>query len=183
MGVYMVSTGTPTALRVIEATSFATAVAPNDMLVAERCLVVTPSGTALGVGIKLSSDPDIANDNSSLALFAAATQSTIDASSSTAETVARDGNGASVSYVVSGASAWNVSAEGLLDLVSGSGTGKTVLDAALDKLYVVVKFEAGPGLFYMGQGVIESAQISGGVDDMATYSATIKGYGKLYPSI
>ena len=33
---------------------------------------------------------------------------------------------------------------------------------------------------YIGQGIIESVSITGGFDDTATYSVTVRGYGKLY---
>jgi hypothetical protein len=182
MAVYMLETASNTAIQVVQTTAAITATpAPASMANNEFCIVVnTTTGAYIGIGKKVNGNANLTDATTSLVLLAAATQSTIDASSSTSETVARDGAGASASYVVSGASTWNVSAEGLLDLVSGVGSGTKVLDAALAKLYVVTKFEAGPGVSYVGQGIIENAQISGGVDDMATYSATIKGYGSLY---
>jgi hypothetical protein len=59
-----------------------------------------------------------------------------------------------------------------------------LLDMARAGDYVIVKFAVtgnGTGdVQYVGQGLIESISISGGVDEVATYSASISGYGKLY---
>jgi hypothetical protein len=57
------------------------------------------------------------------------------------------------------------------------------MDAARGKNYMIVKFDIDEGsnnTFYVGQVLIDSVSISGGVDDIAVYSASFTGYGDLY---
>ena len=57
------------------------------------------------------------------------------------------------------------------------------MDAARNRYYMVVKFNIDEGssdTFYAGQALIDSVSNSGGVDDIATYSASFSGYGDLY---
>jgi hypothetical protein len=78
---------------------------------------------------------------------------------------------------------WSTSVDGLLDVAGATGSAITVMDAARSKNYMIVKFdiaEGGSNTFYAGQVLIDSVSISGGVDDIATYSASFTGYGDLY---
>ena len=137
-------------------------------------------------------------------LCAAATTTTLDASNTINEVAARNGLGGSTNYIASGAFSWNFSVDGLIDLTAGdatngdTGTPVTIVDLAKASKYVVVRFttkigaESGGGIglgndtgvvSYIGQALIESASLTGGVDDIATYSATFRGYGDLYKEI
>jgi len=118
-------------------------------------------------------------------LLAAATTTTMDTSNTINEVAARNGSGGSTNYIASGAFAWNFSIDGLIDLSAGSGSPVTVLDLSRDSKYVIVKFvtdvnNGTNNVEYAGQALIESASMTGGVDDIATYSATFRGYGDLY---
>jgi len=135
-------------------------------------------------------------------LCAAATTTTLDASNTINEVAARNGVGGSTNYIASGAFSWNFSVDGLIDLTANSagdtGTPITIVDLAKASKYVLVRFttkigaEAGGAIglgddagvvSYVGQALIESASLTGGVDDIATYSATFRGYGDLYKEI
>jgi hypothetical protein len=132
--------------------------------------------------------------------LAAATTTTLDASNTINEVAARDGVGSSTNFIASGAFAFTFSIDGLIDLTANTGgdTGSpiTLLDLAKDSMYVLVRFttkigsDSGGGLgddagvvSYVGQALIESCSLTGGVDDIATYSATFRGYGKLHKEI
>lgn len=130
-------------------------------------------------------------------LLAAATTTTLDASNTINEVAARDGVGSSTNYIASGAFAYTFSIDGLIDLTANSsgdtGSPVTLLDLAKDSKYVLVRFTTKIGddslgndagvVSYVGQALIESCSLTGGVDDIATYSATFRGYGKLYKEI
>jgi len=133
-------------------------------------------------------------------LCAAATTTTMDASNTINEVAARNGAGGSTNYIASGAFSWNFSVDGLIDLTTrteanggDTGTPVTVIDLAKDSKYVLVRFTTKIGdnglgnedgvVSYVGQALIESASMTGGVDDIATYSATFRGYGELYKEI
>jgi hypothetical protein len=133
-------------------------------------------------------------------LCAAATTTTLDASNTINEVAARNGVGGSTNYIASGAFSWNFSVDGLIDLTANAagdtGTPITIVDLAKESKYVIVRFttkignDTGGGLgddsgvvSYIGQALIESASLTGGVDDIATYSATFRGYGDLYKEI
>jgi len=138
-------------------------------------------------------------------LCAAATTTTLDASNTINEVAARNGTGGSTNYIASGAFSWNFSVDGLIDLTGEAnagdgetGTPITIVDLAKASKYVLVRFttkigaEAAGGIglgddagvvSYVGQALIESASLTGGVDDIATYSATFRGYGDLYKEI
>jgi hypothetical protein len=117
-------------------------------------------------------------------LMSAATSTTIEATNTVNETVARNGAGASTTYIVSGAMSWSMSVDGLLDLSSaGVGSSLTIMDAARRKNYVLVKFDTGTTKHYVGQALIDNISLSGGVDDIATYSASFSGYGDLYEQV
>lgn len=130
-------------------------------------------------------------------LLAAATTTTLDASNTINEVAARDGVGSSTNYIASGAFSYTFSIDGLIDLTANSsgdtGSPVTLLDLAKDSKYVLVRFTTKIGddslgndagvVSYVGQALIESCSLTGGVDDIATYSATFRGYGKLYKEI
>lgn len=136
-------------------------------------------------------------------LCAAATTTTLDASNTINEVAARNGLGGSTNYIASGAFSWSFSVDGLIDLTAEAnagdgetGTPVTIVDLAKASKYVIVRFttkignDTGGGLgddagvvSYIGQALIESASMTGGVDDIATYSATFRGYGDLYKEI
>lgn len=145
--------------------------------------------------------PAIGYDNSgawvnaagSLDLLAAATSTTLDMNNSIDEVVAKSTQCNSETYIVGGAQAWSLSADGLIqDTISGGQMGATALmDIARASEYVIVRFvldvtdkdTAGAAenqVNYIGQGIIENVSLTGGFDDTATYSVTVRGYGKLY---
>ena len=120
---------------------------------------------------------------SDLTLVALATSSSLESSVAVNETAARNGSGGSTNFIASGAMSWSTSVDGLLDVAGATGSAVTIMDAARAKSYMVVKFdinEGGSSTFYAGQVLIDSVSISGGVDDIATYSASFTGYGDLY---
>lgn len=115
-------------------------------------------------------------------LALAATNTSMDISNSVNEIVARDGQGGSETYIVSGAQSWSFAADGFLT----DGTGDNAHDmwqSSSGSKYVVVRFDTDvtqTSRVYVGQGLIESFSMSGGFDDNVTYSVTVNGYGKLY---
>jgi len=117
-------------------------------------------------------------------LMALATSTSLEAQNSITETAARNGSGGSTNFIVSGAMTWSTNIEGLLDVASAAGSAITIMDAARSKQYLIAKFEVAEGgtakTFYAGQTLIDSVSLSGGVDDIATYSATLSGYGDLF---
>ncbi len=123
--------------------------------------------------------------SSTFVLAAAATSSTLDFSNSLEEVVSRDGQGASTKNIISSAQDWSVSADGLLQ--DTSDTGVALTDLARAGNYVVIKFttknDDTGSVEYVGQALLESASLTGGVDEIATYSVTLSGHGKLYKSI
>jgi hypothetical protein len=130
-------------------------------------------------------------------LLAAATSTSLDATNTINEVAARNGAGSSTNYIASGAFSWNFTIDGLIDLTANgdgdTGSPITILDAAKDSYYVLVRFTTKVGsngngdadgvVSYVGQALIESATLTGGVDDISTYSATFRGYGDLYKYI
>jgi predicted secreted protein len=134
-----------------------------------------------------------ANGVSSLELLAAATSTTLDMNNSIDEVVAKSTQCNSETYIVGGAQSWSFSADGLVQdtLVSGQKGATGLMDIARASEYVIVRFvldvtkkdTAGANenyVNYIGQGIIENVSITGGFDDTATYSVTVRGYGKLY---
>jgi len=141
-------------------------------------LYVTSADVFLGAG---TSDGSAAVVESSFTLAAAATSSTLDFSNSLEEVVSRDGSGASTKNIVSSAQDWSVSADGLLQ--DTGDTAVALTDLARDGKYVIVKFATGTAsgsVQYVGQALLESASMTGGVDEIATYSVSLSGHGKLY---
>lgn len=121
-----------------------------------------------------------------LELAGCATNTTLDISNSVNETVCRDGAGASTRHIVSGATTWSVQVDGLFGNPGAETDAFDLVDLANQNAYVIVKFSTdvtGASTDYIGQALLESVNISGGVDDIATYSCTLSGQGKLYKAI
>jgi len=143
--------------------------------------IVKTAGAFVGIAEAAATNAEDATGD--LALVALATSSSLETSNSLNETAARNGAGGSTNFIASGAMTWSTSVDGLLDVAGATGSAVTIMDAARDKKYMIVKFDMNEGsgnTFYAGQALIESVSISGGVDDIATYSASFSGYGDLY---
>lgn len=175
---------------------------PTGVVEDEIIIKIDSNGAFVGL-LKAQSDNTV--DDYAVAgtdLCAAATTTTLDASNTINEVAARNGLGGSTNYIASGAFSWNFSVDGLIDLTAAAsgdtGTPITIVDLAKASKYVIVRFttkigaESGGGIglgddagvvSYIGQALIESASMTGGVDDIATYSATFRGYGDLYKEI
>lgn len=122
----------------------------------------------------------------SLELAGCATNTTLDISNSVNETVCRDGSGASTRHIVSGATTWSIQVDGLFGNPGADTDAFDLIDLANANAYVIVKFSTdvtGSSTDYVGQALLESVNISGGVDDIATYSASLSGQGVLYKSL
>lgn len=121
-----------------------------------------------------------------LELAGCATNTSLDISNSINETVCRDGSGASSRHIVSGATTWSVSVDGLFGASGTDADAFDLVDLANANAYVIVKFSTdvtGTSTDYVGQALLESVNISGGVDDISTYSCSLSGQGKLYKSL
>ena len=130
---------------------------------------------------KFSSSSWGAAPSSDLKIVTFATSTTLDISNTINEVVARDGTGGSSAFIASGANSWTMSVDGLLDVnASQEGSAITIMDASRAGYYLIGSFYINANLSYIGQAIIESNSITGGVDEIATYSASLQGYGKLY---
>jgi len=203
LGIYAIDGGSTSPLEVVTASGSApTAAEAVAAGVADdaKFLAVDASSDFIGLyTLDTTSDPDAVAETAIAAthLLAAATTTTLDASNTINEVAARDGEGSSTNFIASGAFAYTFTIDGLIDLTaSGSGdTGSpiTLIDLAKDSKYVFVRFTTKIGddglgndagvVSYVGQALIESCSLTGGVDDIATYSATFRGYGKLHKFI
>ena len=111
-----------------------------------------------------------------LELVGAATSSSLDLTNSV-ENVARDGAGGTLQE---SNQEWSLTADGLVQVSDDAGI--SLLDLARNKYYVIVKFSVdknGTTTDYYGQALLESVQLSGGVDEIATYSVTMSGVDQL----
>lgn len=176
LGVYYIDGGSTSPLDV----QVVTGIAAGDTATTDGAidLFVTSADVFLAAG---TSDGTAAVSESSFTLAAAATNSSLDFSNSLEEIVSRDGTCGSTKNIVSSAQDWSVSADGLLQ--DSSDTGVALTDIARDGEYVVVKFSTGTtsgSVQYVGQALIENVTLTGGVDEIATYSASLTGHGKLY---
>lgn len=185
LGIYTLGSGITTPLIIVEEASFSTTV-PSDVSTGEYWLSVTSTGEFNAIGLNTAGTGSDAT--SALSLLSATTSSTLDASATIAEVAARNGTGGSTNYIASGAFSWNMSVDGLLDLSTGSGSSTTLVDAARNQQFVICKFttdvNAGTNeAFYVGQSLVESCSMTGGVDDLSTYNASLKGYGDLYKGV
>lgn len=188
LGIYALDGGSTTPLVIYENAADPTSV-PSGVTANQYFIHVDGSGVFQGVwkvdgagtGVSEVSDSDWSGG-----LLAAATTTTLDTSNTINEVAARNGSGGSTNYIASGAFSWNYSIDGLIDLTSGSGSAVTLMDISRDSKYVVTLFTTDVNtsgtnrVKYVGQALIESASLTGGVDDIATYSATLRGYGDLY---
>jgi len=173
-------------------------------------LVMLTNGSTMHVSVSapailrysaISSDPantphTVVNANDILTLAYAATNSTLDLSNATDEVVAKTTQCNSATYTSIGAQSWSIQADGLIgtedrDIAGAESYGTDIFDMCNYGYYVLVKYtldidndqEAGSddeNITYVGQGIVESANITGTFDSTSTYSATIRGYGKLY---
>jgi predicted secreted protein len=180
LGVYQTASGQTSPLEVITSATVAGAIVPTGFPTGGYAIIIDSSGDFVGIGQEAS---DVFTDvtTSALTLMSLATSTTLEATNTVNETVARNGSDGSTTYIVGGAMSWSMSIDGLLDLSSaGVGTSTSVMDAARSKEYVIIKFDTGSNVQYIGQALIDSVSISGGVDDIATYSASFNGNGDLY---
>lgn len=134
-----------------------------------------------------------ATKSDKLELAYAATNSSLDFSTSVDEVVAKGEQCKSSTFTSIGANSWTISVDGLVSNETLASTsvnrGNQIFDMCNTGEYVIVKYmldttdgtgTAENDTVYIGQGIIESANISGSFDSTQTYSATIRGYGKLY---
>lgn len=153
------------------------------LAIGDYFICINAAGDFLGIGERAAAAANATDATSSLSLVALATSSSLETQVSINETAARNGSGGSTNYIASGAMSWTISVDGLLDVSGGAGSAVTLMDAAKAKNYMIAKFEVDEGgaqTYYAGQTVISSINISGGVDDIATYSTSLQGYGELY---
>ncbi len=111
-----------------------------------------------------------------LVLVGAATSSTLDLTNAV-EVVARDGEGGTLQESTQD---WSLSADGLIQVDDDAGVD--LLDLARNKYYVIVKFSVdknGTTTDYYGQVLLDSVSLSGGVDEIATYSVSMTGVDAL----
>lgn len=192
LGIYAIDGGSTSPLQIYEGTVTDTGTSLSD----GKVLVHDSNNDFVGFATASSGTLSALNV-AATDLLAAATTTTLDASNTINEVAARDGVGSSTNYIASGAFAYTFSIDGLIDLTANSsgdtGSPVTLLDLAKDSKYVLVRFTTKIGddslgndagvVSYVGQALIESCSLTGGVDDIATYSATFRGYGKLYKEI
>jgi len=112
-----------------------------------------------------------------LTLAGAATSTNLELTNSV-ENVARDGEGGTLQESTQD---WSLTADGLIQVSPDAGVD--LMDIARNKYYVFVKFSIdknGTKVDYVGQALIESVSLSGGVDEIATYSVSLTGVDALY---
>lgn len=189
LGLYALNTTQTSPLEVLDTTTAIgsvtnadapTGVSDGDYFVVENAGAFVAIAQANGSGGSAA----VTDATSTMSLMALATSTSLEAQNSISETAARNGSGGSTNFIVSGAMTWSTNVEGLLDIAGAAGSAVTIMDAARSKQYLIAKFEVAEGgtasTFYAGQTLIDSVTLSGGVDDIATYSATLSGYGDLF---
>lgn len=124
-------------------------------------------------------------------LVACATSCSLNLSNATIETTCKASttgalDDASVRHTIAGQQSWTMSVDGLVDLTADGATGAEtgfvdLMDLAIARTDVYVAFSTGVDSDdeYWGKGFISSIDVTAGVDDFATYSATIEGNGDL----
>lgn len=124
-------------------------------------------------------------------LVACATTCSLNLSNATIETTCKKSTSgalddASVRHTIPGQQTWNMNVDGLVDLAvdaaDATETGfANLMDLALNRTPILVAFSTGVEgtREYVGKGFISSIDATAGVDDFATYSATIEGNGTL----
>ena len=136
-----------------------------------------------------------------LKLLGSATSTSIEYSNSIDEVVAKNSLCKADTFTVGTSSSWSFSADGLIQADLEHEVGREanysnyeavkLTDLALEGCYVLCRFVTDVNskdsttandstINLIGQGIIESASISGGFDEFSTYSVTVRGYGKLY---
>lgn len=185
LGLYAFATPSTSPLEVIVDTAFASIVDADltAITIGDYFLAVTTAGAFLAIGKRAAAAGVPTDETASLELMALATSSNLEASNTINETAARNGSGSSTNYIASGAMSWSTSVDGLLDVAAAAGSAITLMDAARNKYYMIAKFDMDEGAsntFYAGQALIDTVSITGGVDDIASYSASLSGYGDLY---
>lgn len=187
LAVYALDSALTSPLEVVTSTAVTSVVDATlsalGLAIGDYFICINSNGDFLGIGERASGGSAATDATSSLSLVALATSSSLETQVSINETAARNGSGGSTNYIASGAMSWTISVDGLLDVSGGAGSAVTLMDAAKAKNYMIAKFEVDEGgaqTYYAGQTVISSINISGGVDDIATYSTSLQGYGELY---
>jgi len=186
LGVFAYDAAMTTPLAILDTTDAISALVDGDcpagVEVGDKFMVVDGTNF-VGIAERGTGGAAPIDRTSALTLVALATSSSLESSVAVNETAARNGSGGSTNFIASGAMSWSTSVDGLLDVAGATGSAITVMDAARSKNYMIVKFDIDEGAsntFYAGQVLIDSVSISGGVDDIATYSASFTGYGDLY---
>lgn len=196
LGVFIIEPGTTSPLAVVSAaggTAYTDAtdaeIAASGATTGDEVYVEGSDGELIGLATVAGSSGSFSVDDLSAnrVLLAAATSTALEASNTINEVAARDGSGSSTNFIASGSLSWNVTVDGLLDIATATGSAVSLTDVARKQQYVHVEFDtdvsAGNSqstVKYVGQALISSISLSGGVDDIATYSCTLQGYGKLY---
>lgn len=175
MGVYVLAGSQHTsALTIIEGTQADASTDTAATGAADGDYLHVYNGVATPINVASSTVTDL-----SLELAGCATNTSMDVSNTINEAICRDGLGGSTRHVAGGATSWSVSVDGLFNVTTGDATPADLVAIANENYYVIVKFDTG-STTYVGQALIESINIAGGVDDIATYSCSLTGQGKLY---
>ncbi len=189
LGLYALNTTQTSPLEVLDTTaaigSITNADAPTGASDGDYFIVENAGAFVAIAQVDGTTGTTVVNDaTDDMDLMALATSTSLEAQNSITETAARNGSGGSTNFIVSGAMTWSTNIEGLLDVAGATGSAVTIMDAARSKQYLIAKFEVAEAgtakTFYAGQTLIDSVSLSGGVDDIATYSATLSGYGDLF---
>ena len=181
VGVYVLDTPQKSPIITLTGATLTGTNAPAGSTAGQYYFVKTSAGVYLGIGKVATAGSPLTNAAADLVLVGAATSTSIEASSSISEVAARTGVGTSQMFISSGASSWSSSIDGLVyvDDATYEGTPIDAIDAAVGKFFVILQFTVATNEGYVGQGLIETASITAAVDDISTYSVSIKGYGDL----
>lgn len=195
LGVFIIEPGVTAPLEVLTSSSADytgvtnAVIADAGLTTDDDCYVVNSSGELIGLATVSGSAGSyaVADTADNRVLLAAATSTSLEASNTINEVAARNGTGGSTNYIASGSLSWTVSIDGLLDISAATGSAVTLTDVARNQQYVHVEFDTDVStgndqstIKYVGQALISSITMTGGVDDIATYSCTLQGYGDLY---
>lgn len=145
------------------------------------------NGNDLGIYIAT----DGSGTSASWKLIACSTSCSLSFSNATIETNCKgseNGNLSGITHRITdpGQSSWSISVDGLVDMSGADGTDSetgfvALMDLALDPTQTVyATFSTGDGeIEYFGKVLISDISATAGVDDYATYSATLTGDGDL----
>lgn len=180
LAIYYDSVNSQTKAKVLGPYADITAFEASSPANANRILVVNEDATSgennIYIGYGSVGGGTFIDREQFLELVGAATSSTLDLTNSV-EVVARDGEGGTLQESTQD---WSLSADGLIQVSDDAGVN--LLDLARNKYYVIVKFSIdknGTTTDYYGQALLESVQLSGGVDEIATYSVSMTGVDAL----